>query len=95
MLDAVLLNMRGHGRMAVCGLVPQHGSTDPVGIHNLFCLVSTRIQTQGFIQSDRLHLFPQFAEDITKHYRDGKIVDLERERERERERCEDCVCRRY
>ncbi|RLM54286.1 hypothetical protein C2845_PM10G21370 [Panicum miliaceum] len=81
MLDAVLLNMRTHGRIAVCGLVSLHGLTDPVGIHNLFCLVRKRIRTQGFIQSDRLYLFLQFAEDITKHYRDGKIVDLRKKRE--------------
>ncbi|KAK3166201.1 hypothetical protein QOZ80_1AG0042700 [Eleusine coracana subsp. coracana] len=77
MLDAVLLNMRMHGRIAVCGMVSQHGLTDPVGIHNLYCLVSKRIQMKGFIQSDHLHLFPLFVEDVTKHYRDGKIVYVE------------------
>jgi NADPH-dependent curcumin reductase CurA len=77
MLDAVLLNMRMHGRIAVCGMVSQHGLTDPVGIHHLFCLVSKRIQMKGFIQSDHLHLFPQFVEGITKNYRDGKIVYVE------------------
>jgi NADPH-dependent curcumin reductase CurA len=32
---------------------------------------------QGFIQSDFLNLFPQFLEDMAKHYRDGKIVYVE------------------
>ena len=77
MLDAVLLNMRIHGRIAVCGMVSQHGVTAPAGIHNLFSLVSKRIEMKGFIQSDYLHLFPQFVDDITKHYRDGKIVYVE------------------
>lgn len=77
MLDAVLLNMRTHGRIAVCGMISQHGMTDPVGIHNLFCLVSKRIRMQGFIQSDYLHLFPKFLDDMAKHYRDGKIVYVE------------------
>jgi NADPH-dependent curcumin reductase CurA len=77
MLDAVLVNMRMHGRIAVCGMVSQHGMTDPVGIHNLYCLVPKRIKMQGFIQSDFLNLFPQFLEDMAKHYRDGKIVYVE------------------
>ncbi|RLN23162.1 hypothetical protein C2845_PM07G31090 [Panicum miliaceum] len=77
MLDAVLLNMRIHGRIAVCGMVSQHGVTAPAGIHNLFSLVSKRIEMKGFIQSDYLHLFPQFVDDITKHYRGGKIAYVE------------------
>ncbi|KAM0925959.1 hypothetical protein ACQ4PT_003830 [Festuca glaucescens] len=77
MLDAVLVNMRMHGRIAVCGMVSQHGMTDPVGIHNLFFLVPKRIKMQGFIQSDFLNLFPQFLDDVAKHYRDGKIVYVE------------------
>ncbi|PAN27138.1 hypothetical protein PAHAL_5G061100 [Panicum hallii] len=77
MLDAVLLNMRIHGRIAVCGMVSQHGVTAPAGVHNLFSLVSKRIEMKGFIQSDYLHLFPQFVDDITKHYRDGKIAYVE------------------
>ncbi|EES01886.2 hypothetical protein SORBI_3003G384300 [Sorghum bicolor] len=77
MLDAVLLNMRVHGRIAVCGMVSQHGVTAPAGIHNLFSFISKRIEMKGFIQSDYVHLFPQFVDDITKHYRDGKIVYVE------------------
>uniref|UniRef100_A0A0D9YIH9 Enoyl reductase (ER) domain-containing protein n=1 Tax=Oryza glumipatula TaxID=40148 RepID=A0A0D9YIH9_9ORYZ len=77
MLDAVLLNMRTHGRIAVCGMVSQNALTDPVGIHNIFCLVPKRIRMQGFIQSDHLHMFPQFVSDMAKHYRDGKIVYVE------------------
>nr|CAB3479083.1 unnamed protein product [Digitaria exilis] len=77
MLDAVLLNMRVHGRIAVCGMVSQHGVTAPSGIHNLYTLISKRVEMKGFIQSDYAHLFPQFVDDITKHYRDGKIVYVE------------------
>ncbi|XP_048565491.1 2-alkenal reductase (NADP(+)-dependent) [Triticum urartu] len=77
MLDAVLLNMRMHGRIAVCGMVSQHGMTDPSGIHNLFCLVPKRISMKGFIQSDYIKLFSQFVDYITKHYKDGKIEYVE------------------
>ena len=32
-----------HGRIAVCGMVPQHGDSSTEGIHNLFCLITKQI----------------------------------------------------
>ncbi|KAL0928284.1 hypothetical protein M5K25_000156 [Dendrobium thyrsiflorum] len=77
MLDAALLNMRPHGRIAVCGLVSQHGVSDPEGIRNLTCLIFKRIRMEGFLQSDYLHLFPQFLSKMAEYYRQGKIVYIE------------------
>lgn len=77
MLDAVLLNMRIHGRIAVCGMVSQHSYHDEEGIHNLFALITKRLRMQGFLQSDYLHLFPQFVEQVGAFYRQGKIVYIE------------------
>ncbi|KAH9622789.1 hypothetical protein KSS87_007385 [Heliosperma pusillum] len=77
MLDAVLLNMRVHGRIAVCGMVSQHSYHDVEGTHNLFTLISKRIKMQGFLQSDYLHLFPEFAQKVAEYYRQGKIVYIE------------------
>lgn len=77
MLDAALLNMRIHGRVAVCGMVSQQSLESPPGIHNLFCLISKRIRIQGFLQSDYLHLFPRFLEHVVSYYKQGKIVYIE------------------
>ncbi|KDP32487.1 hypothetical protein JCGZ_13412 [Jatropha curcas] len=77
MLDAALLNMRIHGRIAVCGMVSLHSLSDPQGIHNLFNLISKRITVQGFLQSDYLHLYPQFLEHVLGNYKQGKIVYIE------------------
>ncbi|KAH7663857.1 2-alkenal reductase (NADP(+)) protein [Dioscorea alata] len=77
MLDAALLNMKVHGRVAVCGMVSQHSYTDSEGIHNTFALVRKRIRMEGFLQSDYLHLFPKFVETVSNHYREGKIIYLE------------------
>ncbi|KAJ0972231.1 hypothetical protein J5N97_020190 [Dioscorea zingiberensis] len=77
MLDAALVNMRVHGRVAVCGMVSLHAYTDPEGIHNLFTLVQKRIRMEGFLQSDYLHLYPKFVECVANYYRQGKIVYLE------------------
>ncbi|KAL6977672.1 2-alkenal reductase [NAD(P)(+)] [Sarracenia purpurea var. burkii] len=77
MLDAALLNMRTHGRIAICGMVSEQDLSNPQGIHNLFNLISKRVKMQGFLQSDHLHLFPQFLEDVISYYKQGKIVYVE------------------
>ncbi|WOG86979.1 hypothetical protein DCAR_0206198 [Daucus carota subsp. sativus] len=77
MLDAVLLNMAIHGRIAVCGMVSQHGMSSWQGIHNLQTLIAKRVRMQGFLQSDYLHLFPRFLEDVAAYYMQGKIVYIE------------------
>ncbi|XP_050256997.1 2-alkenal reductase (NADP(+)-dependent)-like [Quercus robur] len=38
-LDAVLLNMRAHGRIAACGLISQYNLDKPEGVHNLMHLI--------------------------------------------------------
>ncbi|KAL6504027.1 hypothetical protein OROGR_025950 [Orobanche gracilis] len=78
MLEAVLLNMRIHGRIAVCGMVSQHGTSHhQQGIRNMFSLITKRVRMEGFLQSDYLHLFPRFLEDVTSLYKEGKITYLE------------------
>ncbi|PIA40143.1 hypothetical protein AQUCO_02500092v1 [Aquilegia coerulea] len=75
MLDAALLNMKIHGRIAVCGMVSQVSYTE--GIKNLFALITKRIRMQGFLQSDYIHLFPKFLEFITSNYKQRKIIYIE------------------
>lgn len=77
MLDAALLNMKIHGRIAVCGMISENNITSPVGIRNVFSLITKRIRMQGFLQSDYLHLFPCFLEDVIGFYKQGKIIFLE------------------
>lgn len=77
MLDAVLLNMRTHGRIAVCGMVSQQTLSNPEGLKNIYMLIPKRIKMQGFLQSDYLHLFPKFLEYIIDNYKQGKIFYIE------------------
>lgn len=76
MLDAVLLNMRAHGRIAVCGMVSQHSNHDKAGIHNLFTLIRNRVTMKGFLQSDYLHLFPEFVKRVGDHYKKERLSTL-------------------
>ncbi|GLT76505.1 hypothetical protein SLA2020_481580 [Shorea laevis] len=77
MLDAALLNMRVHGRIAACGMVSQHGFYDPQGIHNLYCMIPKRVRMQALLQTDYLHKFPEFLEHVSRNYKEGTIVYVE------------------
>ncbi|CAN6714575.1 unnamed protein product [Malus baccata var. baccata] len=77
MLDAALVNMRIHGRIAVCGMVSEKNLSDPRGIRNVFNLISKRIRMQGFLQSDYIHLYPRFLEHVISYYKQGKIIYIE------------------
>ncbi|XP_043709440.1 2-alkenal reductase (NADP(+)-dependent) [Telopea speciosissima] len=77
MLDAALLNMKIHGRIAICGMVSEQSLSEPKGICNVYMLITKRITMKGFLQSDYLHLFPNFLEQIISDYKQGKIVYIE------------------
>ncbi|KAL6587882.1 hypothetical protein OROMI_000860 [Orobanche minor] len=77
MLDAALVNMRIHGRITVCGMVSEKDLSNTLGIRNLYNLITKRIRMQGFLQSDYLHLYPRFLEDVISLYKQGKIVYIE------------------
>ncbi|KAJ4723813.1 2-alkenal reductase (NADP(+)-dependent) [Melia azedarach] len=77
MLDAVLLNMRIHGRIAVCGMISQYNLDIPEGVHNLMNLIVKRVRMEGFLVPDHYHLYPKFLEIIIPHIKEGKIVYVE------------------
>ncbi|KAL9432066.1 hypothetical protein AB3S75_027140 [Citrus x aurantiifolia] len=77
MLDAVLLNMKVGGRIAVCGMISQYNLDEPEGVHNLTRLISKRVRMEGFLVSDYNHLYPKFLEMIIPHIKGGKIVYIE------------------
>ncbi|KAK9288825.1 hypothetical protein L1049_017290 [Liquidambar formosana] len=77
MLDVVLLNMKLHGRIAVCGMISQYNLEQPEGVHNLMCLIMKRIRMQGFLVFDYYHLYPKFLDMVLPHIKEGKIVYVE------------------
>ncbi|KAM3306264.1 2-alkenal reductase (NADP(+)-dependent)-like [Capsicum chacoense] len=77
MLDAVLLNMKLHGRIAVCGMISQYNLDKTEGVHNLFCLITKRIRMEGFLVFEYYHLYPKYLEIIIPHIKAGKVVYME------------------
>ena len=49
MQDAVLLNMRIHGRIAVAGIISQYNLDQPEGIRNLLSVVYKMIRKEGLL----------------------------------------------
>ncbi|KAF2298307.1 hypothetical protein GH714_021657 [Hevea brasiliensis] len=76
-LDAVLLNMRVHGRISVCGMISQYNLEQPEGVHNLMQLVVKRIRMEGFMVHDYYHLYSKYLEMVLPLMKEGKIVHVE------------------
>ena len=76
-LDAVLLNMKLHGRIPVCGMISQYNLTQPEGVTNLAQIIYKRIRMQGFTVANYYHLYTKFLEFVLPHIREGKVVYVE------------------
>ncbi|CAO2161919.1 unnamed protein product [Urochloa humidicola] len=78
-LAAVLLNMRVHGRIAVCGLISQYNLKDGErdAVRNLFAVIAKRLRLQGFIEPDHKHLYPKYEEWVLPYIRDATIAYVE------------------
>nr|KAJ0217189.1 hypothetical protein LSAT_V11C300132010 [Lactuca sativa] len=77
MLDAVLVNMRVKGRIAVCGMISQYNIDQHESIHNLAFLILKRIRMEGFLAPDYYHLYPKFIETVLPLIQEGKIMYVE------------------
>ncbi|XP_030937796.1 2-alkenal reductase (NADP(+)-dependent)-like [Quercus lobata] len=77
MLDAVILNMRAHGRIAVCGMISQYNLEHPEGVHNLMTVVWKRVRIEGFMVYEYYHLYQKFLELVLPCIKEGKITYVE------------------
>ncbi|EOY04547.1 PREDICTED: 2-alkenal reductase (NADP(+)-dependent) [Theobroma cacao] len=77
MLDAVLLNMRIHGRIAVCGMISQYNLDQPEGVHNLMTIVYKTVRIEGFSVFDYYPQYSKFLDHVLAYIKDGKIKYVE------------------
>ncbi|GLU17897.1 hypothetical protein SLE2022_342450 [Rubroshorea leprosula] len=77
MRDAVLLNLRIHGRIAVCGMISQYNIDKPEGVSNLMNIVYKRVRVEGFAVFDYLQQYSKFLDTLISYIKDGKITYVE------------------
>jgi hypothetical protein len=77
-LDAALVMLRNHGRVAMCGAIANYNATQPpAGPGNLGLAVSKRLTLRGFIIVDHGDRMPDMIADVSGWLRDGKLVHAE------------------
>jgi NADPH-dependent curcumin reductase CurA len=76
-LEAVLPNMRNHGRIPACGMISQYNLEEPEGVHNLFEIIAKRVRMEGFIVLDYYGQYHKFEQEIAGYLKEGKITYVE------------------
>jgi NADPH-dependent curcumin reductase CurA len=77
-LDAALVMLNNHGRVAMCGAIAHYNATQPpAGPSNLGLAVSKRLTLRGFIIVDHQDRMPDMIADVSGWLRDGKLTHAE------------------
>jgi NADPH-dependent curcumin reductase CurA len=77
-LDAALVMLNDHGRVAMSGAIAHYNATElPVGPSNLLLVITKRLTLRGFIVTDHAHRMPDMIADVTAWLRDGKLIHAE------------------
>jgi NADPH-dependent curcumin reductase CurA len=77
-LDAALVVLNLHGRVAMSGAIAHYNVTEPpVGPSNLGLVITKRLTLRGFIVSDHARRMPDMIADVSGWLRDGKITHAE------------------
>jgi NADPH-dependent curcumin reductase CurA len=77
-LDAALVLLNDHGRVAMSGAIAHYNATEPpVGPSNLGLVITKRLTLRGFIVADHQHRLPDMIADVSGWLREGRLVHAE------------------
>ena len=71
-LDAVMLQMKAFGRIALCGMIARYEGK-PLPMNNPALLLTSRLKMQGFIVTEHLDLWPEALQELTLLVATGKL----------------------
>ena len=71
-LDAVLLRMNAHGRIAVCGMIAGYDGK-PLPLANPALILVNRLKVQGFIVSEHMEVWPEALSELVQLVGSGKL----------------------
>lgn len=71
-LDAVMLRMNAHGRIAVCGMISGYNG-EPIPMAAPQLILVSRLKVQGFIVSEHMALWPAGLRELAEHVAAGRI----------------------
>lgn len=72
-LQVALDHMNTGGRIVMCGLIAQYNAAGPVPGPDLTRIITKRLRMQGFVMTDHLHRFGEFAESLVAYLQNGKL----------------------
>jgi NADPH-dependent curcumin reductase CurA len=77
-LEAALVMLNNHGRVAMSGAIAHYNATGPPpGPTNLGLVITKRLTLRGFIVIDHQHRSPDMVADVSTWLRDGKLFHTE------------------
>jgi NADPH-dependent curcumin reductase CurA len=72
MLDAVLLRMNAHGRIAMCGMIAGYDG-QPIPLQYPQLILTNRLLVQGFIVSEHMEVWPDALKELGMLVGSGKL----------------------
>jgi len=77
-LDAALVMLNNHGRVAMSGAIAHYNATEPpAGPSNIGLVITKRLTLRGFIVIDHQDRLPDMIADVTAWLREGKLAHTE------------------
>jgi NADPH-dependent curcumin reductase CurA len=71
-LDAVMLRMNDHGRIALCGMISGYDG-QPIPMQYPQLLLQSRLKLQGFIVSEHMQVWPEALKELGTLVATGKL----------------------